>query len=669
MGAGFIALTFLVPNMAFAGLLAILSAYLFAYFIGMKPDFLKTGFYTYNPLLVGLAIGYLFKLTPLTIFFVVFTGIFTFVVTIMLDSLFWQYLRLPILSVPFVGITSIVYLAASNYTNLFVTALYPHPVLPVVEAQLPFWVTGFLKSLGAVFFLPNVWAGLGIAVILLVASRILFMLAVVGYYSGSLLIALLVGSPAQAFADINHFNFILIAMAVGGVFLIPSLKSYVLALIAVCSATVLLDAAKTFWSDYGIPGFTLPFNVVSLSFVYVLGLIAHPLVVKYIKQTPEETLDYYLLNLRRFRGSERTLSLPFSGTWQVWQGFDGSWTHQGSWRYAYDFIIVDDKGNSYQHEGTVLTDYYCFRKPVLSPVRGRVVRVISHLPDNPIGEVDKSENWGNLIIIEDPRGFYVEISHFAHDSIRVNKGDWVERGTLLGLCGNSGYSPQPHLHVQVQATSEIGSYTLPFSFVSYTIDHQFYANDVPPEGAQIEPIYPDKHLDAVTAFMLDDRYEYRVLKNGQPVGYVRLTVRMAPDGTFYLDSGKGQLYFGKHEGTFYMYRLEGNCHYLKMIFLALPRLPLSAKVGLSWQDHIPVGVVARGITKMGIRFLSSFYHGLAHIQTTLTVTPAGIEGKIESKLLNLTQHTYLELDDYAGIKSVRIGSLELRRNEDETIRG
>ncbi len=42
--------SFVNPNVGFGGLIAVLSSYLFARFIGMKEEFLETGFYTYNPI-------------------------------------------------------------------------------------------------------------------------------------------------------------------------------------------------------------------------------------------------------------------------------------------------------------------------------------------------------------------------------------------------------------------------------------------------------------------------------------------------------------------------------------------------------------------------------------------------------------------------------------------
>ena len=75
-----------------------------------------------------------------------------------------------------------------------------------------------------------------------------------------------------------------------------------------------------------------------------------------------------------------------------------------------------------------LTDYDAFQKPVLSPIRGWVVRVVRDLPDGAIGSVDSDHNWGNHVVLYDERGFYVEISHFAYNSIAVNQG----ARTLIG---------------------------------------------------------------------------------------------------------------------------------------------------------------------------------------------------------------------------------------------
>lgn len=664
-GVVIFAVTLVRPGAAAAGILSVLAAYGFARLVKMEKTFLESGYYTYNPLLVGLSLGNLFQFSPLTAFLVAATGVLTFLVTVFTANVFVTYLRLPILSLPFVAVSSLAYLASLRYSNLLLAAHAQTP-LWLDEAALPYWVAGFFKALGAVLFVPGITAGVVLSAVLLRYSRILFLLALLGYYAGALVRGLLLGSFYKAFADLNNFNFIFIAMALGGVFLIPSLTSYLLALTGVMIATVVLDAVTGFWSSYGIPAFTLPFNVVTLGMVYVLGLLRHPLVALTLGRTPEETLENYLANRQRYRGHEFTVHLPFAGKWTVWQAWDGPWTHKGSWRYAYDFVITDDQHKTHRGEGTRLEDYYCFHKPVLAPVRGRVVQIIDDLADSPLGGADENNNWGNVVIIQDARGLFVEISHFAERSIRVKKGEWVERGAVLGLCGNSGYSPQPHIHIQVQANDIIGSASVPFSFVSYVQAGEYQANSLPPEKACIEPLYRDKRLDNVTNLVLDDQLRFEVLRGSERIAELKMQVKMAVDGTFYLQSARGQLYFGKHENTFYHYRITGNDPWLRLFFLALPRLPLAAREKLTWQDYVPVGLVTGGLREVVIDFLSSFHPRLGTVKVTQTFSgESRIDSVIEAGWLHPRQTASVQLDRHKGFAWVTVGDITLRRVSDE----
>lgn len=661
-GRGVGAVLFLVllsqPGAAAAGLLSVLSAYLFARFIGMGREFLQTGYYTYNALLVGLSVGYLFRFDLMPAFLALTLGVLTLVLTLGLSSAFSRYFVLPVLSLPFLLVSSLFYLASLRYSGLL-TAL-PHGGTTL--AGVPAWLDGFLRSFGAIFFAPDLAIGFVAAALVLFRSRILFVLALAGYVWGTAIRALVLGSYPQAYADVYSLNFILIAMALGGVFLIPSLASFAVALVGVAVSTVLLDATSVFWAGYGVPAFTLPFNFVSLTFLYALGLAGSPLIARYLKATPEQTLDHHLSIRMRHRGTERTLRLPFSGRWTVWQGFDGQWTHKGIWNSACDFVITDEEGHTFHGAGDQLDDYYAFRKPVLSPVRGRVVRVLDGLPDNAVGQVDRTNNWGNLVLLQDARGFYAELSHLAQGSIAVKEGDWVERGARVGLCGNSGLSPQPHIHVQVQLTEALGAATAPFSFVGYVEGEQYRSNDLPPEQAQVEPLVVDPRLDAITAHVLDDTQEFELRVAGRPVERFQLRVRMAVDGTAYLDSGRGRLYFGKYEGTFFFHSVDGDDPRLRLFLRALPRLPLAFRENLVWEDILPLGVLPGGFRQMLAQFLRVFHPPLAQARTRHRfVSRNCIETRIRSDFLKLNQVALVELDETAGFARIECDGLELRR--------
>jgi murein DD-endopeptidase MepM/ murein hydrolase activator NlpD len=55
--------------------------------------------------------------------------------------------------------------------------------------------------------------------------------------------------------------------------------------------------------------------------------------------------------------------------------------------------------------------------------------------------------YGNTVVLDHGRGFETRYGHL--DSIRVAKGQRVERGEPIGLTGNTGRSTAPHLHYEV----------------------------------------------------------------------------------------------------------------------------------------------------------------------------------------------------------------------------
>ncbi len=659
-GGALLLLTFLNFNLGLGGLVSVTSAYLFARLVGFKREFLRLDYYIYNPLLVGLSLGYLFKVSLLSLLFFLVAGVMTFLLTYALSSLFSYYLRLPVLSVPFVVGSSLLYLASTKFSNLFAVNLYPHtPVSPGFTLPLP--VEGYLKSLGAIFFVPSVLGGLLIFLVLLLVSRILLFLSLLGYFSGTLFQALLTGSTYGAFTDTSAFNYVLTAMAIGGVFLVPSLRSYKFALLSSLIAVPLSAGAKVFWESYGLPVFAIPFNLSTHMLLYVLIAVSYHSVVKIYKGTPERTLDYYLTYQMRFPFTGREISPPFSGKWTVWQSFSGKWTHKGPWRYALDFVITDQEGKTYKGDGFYLTDYYAYGKPVLSPVDGEVVSVVSNLPDNPPGRADRENNWGNYVLIYDKRGFYVLLCHFKQNSIRVKPGQHVVKGTLLGQCGNSGYSPQPHIHLHVQLLPNLGAPTVPFNLASYLVGDLFYDLGVPKEGQEVEPVYPDKSLLNRLNLLIDQEMDFTVF-DGVKEFPLKVVVKMAPDGTFYLTDGKGKLYFGIANSTFYFYHFEGDLSsFLKYFFFTAPKIPLVSREGIKWRDYLPLLSLSSPFKRELYLFLSSFFYKLTLTKVDLSFAS---EGKVVSDIIypdGKRTKAELQISPDFGFEEFRLRNMLIRR--------
>jgi urea transporter len=611
IGAILIAAMMLQPSVLIMGMTGLFSAIALAAVMQLKRDYLNYAPLLFNPLLAGLGVGYLFQITPASLILAGIAGSLAFVLTWTASHILRTFLLLPVLSLPFVAVSWIVHLAAFRYAGLVPAIAHPH----TYSIGLPEFIEGFLRTLGLIFFLPNIYVGIAVMLLLLWNSRIQFMLAIAGYALGTYIRAMLTGTFIYVYHDPAALNFILVALAIGGFYLIPSPRSYCLAAIAVVFTALIGESVSVFWAAVGLPVHAFPYNLVTLSFLYLLGSVGQKLLARYPQSSPERTLDYELTARIREQGNYRAIALPFVGKWQVWQGVDGRWTHQGLWRYAYDFVLCDDEGNTYRHQGTKLTDYYAFQKPILSPISGWVTRVVSDLPDCAIGEVDHDRNWGNHVILYDDRGFYVEISHFAQNSIVVKQGDRLNQGALLGRCGNSGYSPQPHIHIQAQFIPDIGAATIPFSFTNLLVNDQFISESEPNENDILEAIPLDRPCSQILTLTLDSQLhfqiEHKAKHHQSKISSLSVIVRMAIDGTFYLDSGKAKLYFTQSDRGLKFHRLEGNDRNLSLLFLAMPSLPADAKIGRSWQDYLPISLATKGFQQMSYQLMSSFDPRLA----------------------------------------------------------
>ncbi|MCI0452257.1 MAG: M23 family metallopeptidase [Candidatus Latescibacteria bacterium] len=83
-------------------------------------------------------------------------------------------------------------------------------------------------------------------------------------------------------------------------------------------------------------------------------------------------------------------------------------------------------------------------------------------PKNPIG---------NGVVIDHGNGEFSLLAHMQPKSLRVNTGDAVKAGALLGLCGNSGNTSEPHIHYHLQGGPDLKTAAgLPAPFSSLIVN-------------------------------------------------------------------------------------------------------------------------------------------------------------------------------------------------------
>jgi hypothetical protein len=153
---------------------------------------------------------------------------------------------------------------------------------------------------------------------------------------------------------------------------------------------------------------------------------------------------------------ETRLVLPLKGPWLVVWGGDTKDLNQHhdnrAQRYAFDLLGVGPDGQTHRGDGRANEDYYAFGRKILAPADGVVTDVISGVRDNAPGSTNPYSAVGNAVLIQHREHEVSVLAHLKLGSIAVKVGDKVRAGQVIGLCGNSGNSSEPHLHYHLQNT-------------------------------------------------------------------------------------------------------------------------------------------------------------------------------------------------------------------------
>jgi len=519
-----LAVSFLDLFAGISGLVSVLVTNLLAYLAGFRKSNIINGFYGFNSLLVGLGLGTFYEPSPEFLLIIVAGAFLTFFFSVMLEGVIGKY-GLPYMSVPFLLSLWLVTLAARQYTQLEVSergifslnemfALGGFTLVNIYEwfdnLGFPKPVIVYFRSLGAIFFQYHLFPGLLIAIGLLVYSRIAFSLSVLGFASAYFYYQAVGANISELNYAYIGFNFILTAIAIGGFFTIPSKLSYLWVIMLTPLTAIILTATNTLFITFQLSIYSLPFNIIVLVFIYSLKFrergLNNPQLTVVQHFSPEKNIYYHRNHLQRFGEYQPVkIFLPFFGEWTITQGHNGEITHKEGWAHAWDFEIFDSDGNKYKGSGKSPSDYYCYDKPVIAPADGWIEKARSDVEDNSIGDVDLVNNWGNTVVIRHADRLYSAVSHLKKDSVTVRPGDFVKKGDVIGKCGNSGRSPVPHLHFQLQETADIGSKTISYPVSRYIVHGNeacsFGSASLPSKGHRVSNIEINKSMQKAFHFV------------------------------------------------------------------------------------------------------------------------------------------------------------------------
>lgn len=155
-------------------------------------------------------------------------------------------------------------------------------------------------------------------------------------------------------------------------------------------------------------------------------------------------------------------ALPINGKFTVAQ------------RFAIDWEKLNENDLIYVGDPLDVENYFSYGEEIIAVASGRVVAAVDKYEDQIPGQLPPGlpieEADGNYVVIDVGGGNFAFYAHMIKGSITVEEGDFVTRGQVIGLLGNSGNTSAPHLHFHILAGPEtLGSNGLPYVTDGYEL--------------------------------------------------------------------------------------------------------------------------------------------------------------------------------------------------------
>lgn len=576
------------PASGFTGLLGGLCVVFWLRCLKLKSD--NERIEIVNGILLGMLIGSLYAPEARTYSFIAAGSLLVVLISSAVSETLTKNLRLPLLGLPYALVS---FLLLPVMTMM---ALAPASPALALTVPLPTELSELLAPLGAIYFNGTPMGGILVLLGFWLSSPYLALLALAASALCCLYLHLLAVPLYLTTSLVSEMNGVLTAAVIGGLFATPGRKSIVLSMIAALVACTMSLCATRLLGFLNLPILAVPFVLTTYLFVVALGRKHGGEWVHFWLTTPalaERTMeDLHIAGVRGVDPRSVGLRLPVEGRWHIYQEINGKHTHQGNWQFAIDLFQLDSSGKSFDGVGNELSEYYCFDKPVYSPAFGTIVGMRADLADNKPGDVDVANNWGNHVIVRLDAGGYCLLAHLRQNSIRVPFGARVYPGLQIGHVGNSGRSPQPHLHVQVQEGVSLESRTVPFHFAGVLTggaeEKNYELNSRPDEGSEICKAVTDTVLKRAMNLSVGRRFLFEVSAPNAVPWSMELEVRLDFAGQFWLCAKTGaRAAFLATDDLIAFYNRTGPAdEAFDSYILALGLTPL-AEGTLRWSDATP----------------------------------------------------------------------------------
>lgn len=341
------------PWIGLMSLVAVVSSTITAIALKLDRDTIRSGIFGYNGTLVGAALA-TFGLSGnggWNLWWAIAIIIFSALTTVMMKTfgVWWATtFKCPPLTLPFNIATllflSLVMLIPQSLFELGKTTIAANPP-PTID------LTRLLASLpigfGQVFLADKLIAGCLILLAVAICTPVGALVGLVGAALGVVAGLILGIIPEDLYIGLWGYNSVLSAMAIGGIFYTPNLRSFLVGSVcAFFSALVIPVLAAILTKPFGLPVLTLPFCVATIG---CFAILRHSLpslvpVVLYAVTSPEEHRQRYLVAKKTLSNFRRQLKAAMNGESSNLLFDKASTATKGDLRYVFEAIDTDRSG-------------------------------------------------------------------------------------------------------------------------------------------------------------------------------------------------------------------------------------------------------------------------------------------------------------------------------------
>lgn len=530
LGFLFALISFFSPRTAVAGLFCLVCSWVWGKLLSIKPP---GNLHLVNALLSGLFLSASYPLSASLFIGLLLLALFVTITVNWLVVYMWYLGRIPLMTLPFVLGTWLVIIAFYEADIISQSTVYF--LNPQLFNTISYkWLNDFFSAIGGLMLVPYPFAGALMFLGLLIASRYLAFLVVSGYVVGVVILHLL----GYDFLIVKSgYNCMLVALALGGIFMVPGVASYCIALGGSALSCLFIIALFKLFAPF-LPILVMPFLLSTYFWIGGLG----PRIDKnkgllYLDFPISPEIAWDNARLAKVRG-RNLQGLP------IVKLFRGEWLVEFNSKLK---TIFFSSAPLSPEENLIL----------YSPVEATVLSLRNSTDDSykDPWDIVLDKDWGNFILLRDLLEKYIFIPKLKPGSLFAKPNERVIVGQPLAECGISKVDSKFHLYIQFQKGAKPSSDKIPFHLVNVLTyrpnkPREFHLFYYPVEGDYVFEA-PTEH-NIVKSIHLPPGLK-RVYKVKDKNNHVYL----ADTQTGMTDSGQARIYVNKECSV--AYELSATC--------------------------------------------------------------------------------------------------------------